>query len=88
MAKASPITSAAVVLDVGAKPKGQASFSMLALMLASERVASVEAGFPVIDSKGTPNRLIMGRMLMISPVSPEFERAKATSFSLIIPRSP
>jgi hypothetical protein len=37
---------------------------------------------------GTPRRLISGRMVRISGVSPEFEIASTTSVAVIIPRSP
>jgi len=55
----------AVVLAVGASPRGQA--------------------FAI---SGTPRRLISGRMVRISSVSPELEMASTASLAVIMPRSP
>ena len=87
-ARASPMARAAVVLAVGARPKGQASSATLTSMLTSAPCARVERGFPVKLIRGTPRRLISGRIRRISSVSPELDRARTRSSGVIIPRSP
>ena len=71
IASASPSTSAAVVLVVGARPSGQASFVMLPSRCTSAWLASEEPGLPVSAISGMPWRLIIGRMNSTSSVSPE-----------------
>ena len=71
MASASPSTSAAVVLVVGARPSGQASQLMLPSRCTSACRASEEPGLPVIAISGIPSRLSVGRMNSTSSVSPE-----------------
>src|ERR1700750_1637944 len=61
-ASASPMTSAAVVLAVGASPCGQASEATFASRLRSAWVASDDFGLPVIEIRPMPWRLIAGRM--------------------------
>ena len=87
-ASASPITSAAVVLEVGASPNGHASFSTLTSRCASAASARVESTFPVSATSGAPRRLISGRMVRISVVSPELDNASTTSLLVIMPMSP
>ena len=88
MASASPITSVAVVLEVGARFSGQASTGTLTSRCTSAMRASEEFGLPLIATSGTPWRLISGRMASSSSVSPELLSARTTSFSVIMPRSP
>ena len=88
MASASPIASAAVVLAVGARPSGQASCSTLTSMFTSASLARRELSLPVSVTKGIPRRLMIGRIVRISSVSPEFDSAITMSDSVIIPRSP
>ncbi len=87
-ASASPIASVAVVLAVGARFSGQASCSTETSRCTSADLASVEPGRPVIDTSGTPMRLISGRIVSTSAVSPEFEMAITASSRVIMPRSP
>ena len=87
-AKASPMTNAAVVLDVGAKPNVQASSRTPMWMWTSACRASVEAGFPVMPTKAAPMRLMTGKIVNISAFSPELDKAMTTSFEVIIPKSP
>jgi hypothetical protein len=64
------MTIAAVVLEVGANPKGQASLTTLTSILTEAARASVEEGLPVSVMSGTPKRFIKGNRTMISSVSP------------------
>ena len=65
----------AVVLDVGASPRGQASSLTLTSRLISALWARVEPGFPVKVIMGIPSRFNKGSSRVISLVSPEFDRA-------------
>ena len=87
-ASASPITSAAVVLAVGARLCGQASFSTLMSRQASDCFAREDSRLPLMVTRPVPMRLTMGRMVMTSEVSPELEMTSATSSGVIMPRSP
>ena len=78
----------AVVLEVGASPRGQASAATLTSMQTLASRASVEPCRPVRAIRGTPRRLMMGRMVRISAVSPELDSARTTSWGVIMPRSP
>ena len=71
IARASPITSVAVVLDVGARLNGHASFGTRQPRTASACVANVDFGAPVNAMIPTPNRLIAGSRWMSSSDSPE-----------------
>ena len=82
------MASAAVVLAVGASPSGQASRATLTSRVTSAARPRVESGLPVMAIRGTPRRLISGRMVRISGVSPELDRASTTSRGVIMPRSP
>ena len=59
-ASASPIASAAVVLEVGARPSGQASAGTLTSRCTSASRASVDCGRPVIAISVLPWRLSTG----------------------------
>ena len=87
-ASASPITSAAVVLAVGARPSGHASSETLTSTCTSARRASVEPGLPVSAMSGTPWRRIVGTIISSSSVSPELDSAMTMSSGVIMPRSP
>ena len=71
MASASPMTSEAVVLAVGAMLNGQASLGTLTLSTTSACRPSVERGAAVTATICTANRRIAGSRLMSSSVSPE-----------------
>ena len=87
-ASASPIANAAVVLAVGARFKGQASAGTPMSRCTVAMRASADCEFPVKAIKGTPNRLMTGRMVRISLVSPEFDSASTASSRVIMPTSP
>ena len=87
-AKASPIASAAVVLAVGAKLSGHASFSTRTLRCESAKTAKEESGLPVRAISLAPVRLIIGTIAVSSLVSPELENATNTSCCVTMPRSP
>jgi len=88
IASASPITSATVVLEVGARSSGQASASTPTSRFTSARRARVDSGLPVMAISRAPMRLISGRIVRISGVVPEFDSASTTSLPVIMPRSP
>ena len=79
IASASPMARQAVVDEVGASSSGQASSATPTSICTSARRASVDSGLPVMAISGTPRRLSSGRMVRISPVSPEFDSASTTS---------
>ena len=85
---ASPITKVAVVLAVGARPNGHASWLTLMHTCTSDSLAMVESGLPVSEIIFAPMRLITGIMLSTSLVSPEFEIHITTSSRVIMPKSP
>ena len=87
-ASASPSASCAVVLAVGARLSGQASFSTPLSSTTSAWRARVESVWPVIATSGTPRRLNSGTMAISSSLSPLLEIASTTSAALIMPRSP
>src|SRR5258706_791751 len=70
-ASASPSASAAVVLAVGARFSGHASFSTPASRCTSAWVARVDCARPVIAITLAPRRLMSGRTFWISSDSPE-----------------
>ena len=76
------------MLDVGAKPSGQASCDTATHKWISPSFAKVEAGFPVIEISFAPMRFITGTIAKTSPVSPECEMVRTTSSLVIIPKSP
>ena len=88
IASASPMTSAAVVLDVGARFNGQASVSTAASRCTSAACASSEVSLPVMLISGIPRRLIRGKSVRISCVLPLLERATTQSLTVIMPMSP
>jgi len=71
MAMASPITSALVVLEVGARPKGHASLSTCTSKCVVAYCANEELGLPVIAMMGMSSNLMSGSRVRISAVSPE-----------------
>src|SRR5471032_946587 len=87
-ANASPMTRAAVVEEVGARFRGQASCRTCALRLMSAALASGESGLPVRLIILMPSRLISGSRVMISAVEPELDRARMMSSRVIMPMSP
>ena len=78
----------AVVLVVGARLCGQASRSTLQSSTMSAWRARVDCNPPVIAIKGTPSRLMTGRMAVTSPTSPLLDSASTTSPGVTMPRSP
>ena len=76
---ASPITSCAVVDDVGAKLFGQASFSTLTSNAKSDSLAKKEFIFPAKAIIEFPIFLIRGSKAVISGVFPLFEMQITTS---------
>ncbi len=87
-ASASPITNCAVVLVVGARLLGQASFSTKVLSRKSEFLAKNESRLPVIAIILFLARLIKGTSTLISGVFPLLEMQITTSSSNIKPKSP
>ena len=88
MARASPMTSMAVVLEVGARFSGQASRETPVSSTMSEYLAREEAVLPVMEMMGSSKRLMKGSRASSSEVSPEKDIAMQTSPSWTMPRSP
>ena len=70
-ASASPIASEAVVLEVGARASGQASWSTFTSRCTSAALARLDWGRPVIEIRGLPWRLSTGSSISTSSDSPE-----------------
>ena len=70
-ARASPIASVAVVEDVGAKFRGQASRETCTLRLTVASFASVLSSEPVMEITGAPSRMTVGMIVSSSEVVPE-----------------
>jgi hypothetical protein len=87
-ARASPSASAAVVLAVGARLSGQASWSTPASRLDVGFRRQRRVQLPVMAISLPPSRLMSGTMVSSSSFSPEFEMAISTSSRVIMPRSP
>ena len=87
-ASASPSASVTVVLEVGARLSGQASFSTEMSRWMSASCPSGDAALPVIAISGTSRRRMIGTISRISLVEPELEMAMTTSSAVIMPRSP
>ena len=87
-ARASPRASVTVVLAVGARFIGQASFATEMSRCTSLSCARRDCGLPVMAIRGVPMRLTTGRMSISSEDSPEFEMAMKTSCAVTMPRSP
>ena len=87
-ARASPIARSAVVLAVGASPRGQASFSTPTSITISLYRAKVDLRFPVKAITLHPILRMLGTSKFSSSVSPLLERASNTSSGLTMPRSP
>ena len=79
---------ALAVLEVGARSIGQASAGTLTSRWTSAARARLDAGRPVIVISGLPWRFSTGSSISTSSLSPEYERARTTSASVIMPRSP
>jgi hypothetical protein len=77
-----------VVLAVGARLSGQASWSTALETTMSAWRARLLSAPPVIATSFTPSRLIAGRMAPISSLSPELEIASTMSSGVTMPRSP
>ena len=77
-----------MVLAVGAKLSGQASWSTSQLTTASAWRASVESDLPVIATSMVPSRRSAGMIAANSSLSPLFEMASTTSPGCTMPRSP
>ncbi len=88
IARASPITSVTVVLVVGARSSGQASWLTPISSQASAAWPSAELALPVMLIRGTSRRLISGIRVTTSEVVPELEMAMTTSLRVSMPRSP
>ena len=88
IASASPITSCAVVLLVGARFSGQASFFTLVLICIVEYLASSDCGLPLIPIMGMFMWSTIGMNLSSSSVCPLLLIASTTSSEVITPRSP
>ncbi len=87
-ASASPSASCAVVLAVGARLSGQASFSTPLSSTTSAWRARVDCGWPVMATSDAPRRRTSGTTTFSSSLSPLLEIASTTSTGLIMPRSP
>ena len=87
-AKASPSNRVATEEVVGARPRGQASCRFGSVINTLLCLARVDPAFPVIQIIDRPSFLSEGSMVMISGVSPEFERARIISSGDTMPRSP
>ena len=87
-ASASPMASWAVVLAVGARLCGQASFSTEASSTTSAWRPRVDCGRPVSATRGTPMRLMSGSNTVSSSLSPLLLMPSTTSAAVIMPRSP
>jgi hypothetical protein len=85
---ASPIARVAVVDDVGARFRGQASLLTATLRWQVEYFASSDAGLPDIDIIGILRSVSRGMKRNSSSVCPEFEIANTTSPAVNIPKSP
>ena len=88
MASASPIARVAVVLLVGARFSGQASFSTLTFRWQVEYLANSDCGLPLMPIIGICMCRTIGMKRNNSSVWPELEMATTTSPCDITPRSP
>ena len=88
MASASPKARAAVVLEVGASPRGQASLFTPTFRTTSAFFARVESVLPTMAMSFAPIRRREGSMFSTSPVSPLLDMAMITSSAVTMPRSP
>ncbi|MNC57978.1 hypothetical protein D3C75_1076810 [compost metagenome] len=82
------MTNVAVVLDVGARPSGQASCGTFTHRWISAAFPIELSGRLVMQMSGTCKRLRTGISARISFDSPEFEIAMTISCALTMPRSP
>ena len=82
------MASMAVVLAVGASPRGQASRGTPVSMVTWLRCPRVEPGRPVMVMSGAFRRSRLGMRMVSSRVSPLLDRARTTSAPDTMPRSP
>ena len=82
------MASVAVVLLVGARLSGHASFFTLTLRWHEEYLASSDCGLPLMPMMGISMWSTMGMKRSSSSVCPELEMASTTSSLVITPRSP
>ena len=82
------MTRAVVVLEVGARSRGQASVSTPVSRCTSDDLASTESGLPVMLTSRVPMRLSSGSRVTISATDPELDRAMTASSAVIMPISP
>jgi len=82
------MASAAVVLEVGARPKGQASRATPTSMTMSLARPRVDRGFPVRAMSGSSMGAMRAMSWLSSVVSPLLEMAMSTSPFVTMPRSP
>ncbi len=87
-ARASPMARVAVVLLVGARFSGQASFFTLTFRWQVEYFANSDFGFPLMPMMGTSMWSSIGMKRSNSSVCPELDMARQTSSLVITPRSP
>ena len=87
-ANASPSAKVAVVLDVGAKPRGQASSDAPKVKATSADLGKIPRLSRLILMSGMPSFFTTGSNVRISSDSPEFEMPINTSPLTNIPRSP
>ncbi|MNT11925.1 hypothetical protein D3C72_1468320 [compost metagenome] len=85
---ASPRAKVTVVLAVGARFSGQASFSTEISRCTSASWARLEFGLPVMEISTPPMRLTTGMMAISSDDSPEYDMAIKASSEVTMPRSP
>ena len=84
----SPTTKVAVVLDVGARLRGHASFLIEIFIDMSEYLKIFESSFPQRLRILQPIFFKLGNRRTISGVQPEFDIMRTTSFFLTEPISP
>ncbi len=87
-ASASPKAKVAVVLEVGARPSGQASWIFPKVKATSAFCGIGPLLSPLMVIKGISRRLIKGMSIMISSLLPELEIAISTSPGTSMPKSP
>ena len=87
-ASASPRAICTVVLAVGARLSGQASFSTPLLSTIDACCAKLDCGLPVMAISATPWRLSTGSTRASSSLSPLLLIASTTSAVVTMPRSP
>ena len=79
---------AAVVLLVGARPRGQASLETPTSKITSAFLPRVELALPTMAMILAPMRRRDGKIFKTSPVSPLLDSAITTSAAVTMPKSP